>query len=62
MPGPYGAKVLARDVASFLDGHGSVLGYPEAVIERVNLVDEFVVASGGQLVGRWPVDARSRNS
>ncbi len=90
-----GAKILAKDVAPFLDGHGSVLGYPDAVIERVNdhhgvvelpagsarpaigsivwvipnhvcpvvnLVDELVVASGGRLVGRWPVDARGRNS
>ncbi|MEP6638729.1 MAG: alanine racemase [Chloroflexota bacterium] len=31
-----GAKILAKDVTPFLDGHGSVLGYPEAVIERVN--------------------------
>ena len=31
-----GAKTLARDVSSFLRGHGSILGYPEAVIERVN--------------------------
>jgi D-serine deaminase-like pyridoxal phosphate-dependent protein len=90
-----GAKILAKDVAPFLDGHGSVLGYPDAVIERVNdhhgvvelppgsarpaigsivwvmpnhvcpvvnLVDEYVVASGGRIVGRWPVDARGRNT
>lgn len=90
-----GAKVLGKDVAPFLAGHGSVLGYPDAVIERVNdhhgvvelpagsarpaigsivwvmpnhvcpvvnLVDEYVIASGGRLVDRWPVDARGRNA
>lgn len=31
-----GAKILAKDVSSFLTGHGSVLGFPDAVIERVN--------------------------
>lgn len=89
-----GAKVLAKDVSPFLSGHGSILGYPDAVIERVNdhhgvvtqaegdkrpsigtvvwvmpnhacpvvnLVDEVLVASGGRLVDRWPVDARGRN-
>ncbi len=90
-----GAKILARDVAPYLPGHGTVLGYPEAVIERVNdhhgvvalpagssrpaigavvwiapnhvcpvvnLVDEYVVAQGGRIVDRWPVDARGRNA
>jgi D-serine deaminase-like pyridoxal phosphate-dependent protein len=90
-----GAKVLAKDVAPYLPGHGTVVGYPEAVIERVNdhhgvvdlpagagrpavgevvwiapnhvcpvvnLVDEYVVAQGGRIVGRWPVDARGRNT
>jgi D-serine deaminase-like pyridoxal phosphate-dependent protein len=90
-----GAKILGKDVAPYLRGHGSVLGYPEAVIHRlydhhgvvelptgsprpaigsvvwvmpnhvcpvVNLVDEYVVARGGQVVGRWPVDARGRNT
>ena len=90
-----GAKILAKDVAPYLPGHGSVVGYPEAVIERVNdhhgvvelpagasrpaigdvvwiapnhvcpvvnLVDEYVVAQGGRIVGRWPVDARGRNA
>ena len=90
-----GAKVLAKDVAPFLVGHGSILGYPDAVITRVNdhhgvvelpagvgrptigevvwiapnhvcpvvnLVDEYVVAQGGRVVDRWPVDARGRNS
>ncbi len=90
-----GAKVLGKDVAPYLQGHGSVLGYPGAVIDRVNdhhgvatlptgaarpevgtvvwvlpnhvcpvvnLVDRYVIASGGQVVDRWPVDARGRNS
>ena len=31
-----GAKALAKDVAPFLVGHGSVLGYPDAVLTRSN--------------------------
>ena len=31
-----GAKILARDVTPYLAGHGTVVGYPEAVIARVN--------------------------
>ncbi len=31
-----GAKILGKDVAPYLAGHGAVLGYPEAVISRVN--------------------------
>ncbi len=31
-----GAKILAKDVAPYLAGHGTVVGYPEAVIARVN--------------------------
>jgi D-serine deaminase-like pyridoxal phosphate-dependent protein len=90
-----GAKILAKDVAPYLPGHGSVVGYLAAVIERVNdhhgvvelpagasrpaigdvvwiapnhvcpvvnLVHEYVVAQGGRIVGRWPVDARGRNA
>jgi D-serine deaminase-like pyridoxal phosphate-dependent protein len=90
-----GAKILAKDVSPLLRGHGSVIGYPDAVIARVNdhhgvvdlpsgsprpaigsivwiapnhvcpvvnLVDEFVVTSGGRVVDRWPVDARGRNA
>ncbi|MGH3076195.1 MAG: alanine racemase, partial [Gaiellales bacterium] len=86
-----GAKILAQDVSPLIPGHGAILGYPDAVIERlndhhgvvdlpagaarpavgsivwvvpnhvcpvVNLVDEFVVAQGGQMIGRSPVDAR----
>lgn len=90
-----GAKILNKDVAPYLAGHGAVLGYPDAVIVRVNdhhgivevppsvprpaigevvlivpnhvcpvvnLVDELIVVQRGQLVDRWPVDARGRNS
>ena len=90
-----GAKVLGKDVAPYLRGHGSILGFPEAVIERVNdhhgvvllpagqpapeigsmvwvmpnhvcpvvnMVDEYVIASGRRIVDRWPVDARGRNA
>jgi Predicted amino acid aldolase or racemase len=91
-----GAKILGKDVAPYLTGHGAVLGYGDAVVTRiydhhgvvevagdvtsrpaigevvwvvpnhvcpvVNLVDEYLVARGGRLVGRWPVDARGRNS
>jgi len=90
-----GAKILTKDVAPYLAGHGAVLGFPEAVVVRVNdhhgivelppsvprpaigevvlivpnhvcpvvnLVDELVVVKGGQVVDRWPVDARGRNS
>ena len=89
-----GAKILAQDTYPLIPGHGAIVGYPDAVIARlndhhgvvelpagsarpavgstvwvvpnhvcpvVNLVDEFVVASGGRLVDRWPVDARGRN-
>jgi D-serine deaminase-like pyridoxal phosphate-dependent protein len=90
-----GAKILAKDVAPFLAGHGTIVGYPDAVIRRVNdhhgivdlppgaarpsigsvvwvapnhvcpvvnLVDELVIARGGRVVDRWPVDARGRNT
>jgi D-serine deaminase-like pyridoxal phosphate-dependent protein len=90
-----GAKILAKDVAPYLAGHGTVVGYPDAVIARVNdhhgivelpagaarpaigevvwvapnhacpvvnLVDEYVIAQGGRVVDRWPVDARGRNT
>ena len=91
-----GAKILAKDPSAFSPGHGSIVGYPDAVIVRVNdhhgivelpeggveprppvgtivwvapnhvcpvvnLVDEYVVAQGGQIVDRWPVDGRGRN-
>ena len=35
---------------------------PNHVCPVVNLVDEYLVARGGRLVDRWPVDARGRNS
>jgi D-serine deaminase-like pyridoxal phosphate-dependent protein len=34
---------------------------PNHVCPVVNLVDSFVVAQGGRVVDRWPVDARGRN-
>lgn len=84
-----------RQIDAGAAGHGSVVGYPDAVIERVydhhgvvavpagadrpsigeivwiapnhvcpvvNLVDEYVIAQGGRIVDRWPVDARGRNA
>ena len=89
-----GAKVLSKDTAAYLDGHGLILGWPEARLTRlndyhgiaevpagsarpvvgevvsimpnhvcpvVNLVDELVMVRAGEIVGRWPVDARGRN-
>ncbi len=35
---------------------------PNHVCPVVNLVDEYLVARGGRLVDRWPVDARGRNT
>jgi D-serine deaminase-like pyridoxal phosphate-dependent protein len=35
---------------------------PNHVCPVVNLVDELVVAQGGRIVDRWPVDARGRNT
>ena len=31
-----GAKILGKDAARFLRGHGAVLGYPHAVLARIN--------------------------
>ena len=31
-----GAKILAQDVAPFVAGHGAIVGYPDAVIQRLN--------------------------
>jgi D-serine deaminase-like pyridoxal phosphate-dependent protein len=43
-------------------GIGSVVWIvPNHVCPVVNLVDSFVVAQGGRIVDRWPVDARGRN-
>jgi D-serine deaminase-like pyridoxal phosphate-dependent protein len=90
-----GAKALSKDVAPYLAGHGAVIGFPDAVLARVNdhhgtaevpagsprpaigevvlivpnhvcpvvnLFDELLVVQGRQVVDRWPVDARGRNS
>lgn len=90
-----GAKILGKDVAPYVTGHGAVLGYPHAILARVNdhhgvgevpagtprpaigdvvwivpnhacpvvnLVDELTVVLDGQIVDRWRVDARGRNS
>jgi D-serine deaminase-like pyridoxal phosphate-dependent protein len=35
---------------------------PNHVCPVVNLVDDFVVSSGGRMIDRWPVDARGRNT
>ena len=89
-----GAKILGKDVAPYLAGHGEVLDWGGASVARiydhhgvvelaagaerpaigtivwvapnhvcpvVNLVNEYLVARGGHLVDRWPVDARGRN-
>ena len=89
-----GRRSWPRTPSAFSPGHGSIVGYPDAVIVRVNdhhgivelpdgaarppvgtvvwvapnhvcpvvnLVDEYVVAQGGAIVDRWPVDARGRN-
>jgi D-serine deaminase-like pyridoxal phosphate-dependent protein len=31
-----GAKILAQDVAPFIAGHGAIVGYPDALIQRLN--------------------------
>jgi D-serine deaminase-like pyridoxal phosphate-dependent protein len=89
-----GAKTLTKDVAPYLEGHGVIPAYPEAIIERVSdyhgvlripgdaarpapgeilavvpnhvcpvidLRDSFIATRSGQVVGRWPVDARGRS-
>src|SRR4051794_1866091 len=90
-----GAKVLGKDVAPYLEGHGEIPEWGGAIVRRVfdyhgvvergdggplpsvgdvvlvapnhicpviNLVDAFAVSRAGELVDRWPVDARGRNS
>jgi D-serine deaminase-like pyridoxal phosphate-dependent protein len=49
-----GAKILGKDVAPYLAGHGAVLGYPGAVLTR--LYDHHSVAElpGGDDAGRRP--------
>ena len=39
-----------------------VVVIPNHVCTTVNLVDELHVVADGQVTGRWPVDARGRNS
>ena len=89
-----GAKILGKDVAAYMPGHGEIPELGGAVVARVadyhgivevaagaplpdvgrvvavvpnhicpvvNYVDSFLVAEGGELVDRWPVDARGRN-
>lgn len=89
-----GAKTLAKDLPSFLDGYGAVAGTQNLTVERtydyhgvvrlpdgaapppvgsqvailpnhvcpvVNLADTLVVVRDGEIVDRWPVDARARN-
>jgi D-serine deaminase-like pyridoxal phosphate-dependent protein len=89
-----GAKALTKDRAPYLEGHGLLPAYPDAVIERlydyhgvirvpagapsphlgevvaivpnhvcpvVDLFDAFWAVRGGEVAGRWPVDARGRS-
>jgi D-serine deaminase-like pyridoxal phosphate-dependent protein len=89
-----GAKSLTKDRPEYLEGHGLLPAYPDAVLERlsdyhgivlippdtaapalgevvailpnhacpvVDLFDSFVAVRGGEVVGRWPVDARGRS-
>ncbi len=89
-----GAKMLGKDVATYVPGYGEIPELDGAIVARVadyhgivdvaagrpmpevgrvvlvvpnhicpvvNYVDSFLVASGGELTGTWPVDARGRN-
>ena len=42
-----GAKALTKDVAPYLDGHGAIPAYPDAVIERVSDYHGVVRIPGG---------------
>jgi D-serine deaminase-like pyridoxal phosphate-dependent protein len=42
-----GAKTLTKDVAPYLDGHGAIPAYPDAVIERVSDYHGIVRIPGG---------------
>ena len=54
--------VVALPAGAARPAIGSVVWIvPNHVCPVVNLVDSFVVAQGGRLVDRWPVDARGRN-
>ena len=89
-----GAKTLAKDLPSFLDGYGVLAGPEGFTVDRtydyhgvvrlpdgaappsvgslvaiqpnhacpvVNLAETLVVVRDGEIVDRWPVDARARN-
>jgi D-serine deaminase-like pyridoxal phosphate-dependent protein len=89
-----GAKTLAKDLPSFLEGYGALAGTQNLTVERtydyhgvvrlpdgaapppvgsqvailpnhvcpvVNLAETLVIVRGGEIVDRWPVDARARN-
>jgi D-serine deaminase-like pyridoxal phosphate-dependent protein len=42
-----GAKILGKDVAPYVAGHGTIVGHPDAVIDRVNDHHGVVSLSGG---------------
>ena len=42
-----GAKALTKDVAPYLDGHGAIPAYPDAIIERVSDYHGIVRIPGG---------------
>ena len=49
-----GAKTLTKDVASYLEGHGALPAYPDAVIERISDYHGMVripVGATGPVVG-----------
>ena len=91
-----GAKSLTKDVPPYLEGHGFLPAYPDAVLERlsdyhgevtvtdgagragpnlgdvlaivpnhacpvIDLFDSFLATRNGEVVDRWPVDARGRS-
>ncbi len=48
-----GAKILGKDTAAYVAGHGAVLGYPDAVLARVN--DHHGVAEVAEGTPRPPI-------
>jgi D-serine deaminase-like pyridoxal phosphate-dependent protein len=42
-----GAKTLTKDVAAYLTGHGVILAYPDAIIQRVSDYHGVVTAPAG---------------
>ena len=42
-----GAKMLTKDVASWLTGHGAIVGFPDLVIEKVNDYHGIVAVPAG---------------